>query len=387
MASNAKKKNNHFVPRSYLRRFCSRSDREIALFNIKSQRTVLSAPIKSQCSRDYFYTKNPIFENEFAKIEGRQNILLDEIIRAGIIPPRGSLGRSELSSGVMFQAGRTASTVVHADHLTNQFGKAILRHHLEREGKTDLLEYLPKVEISTINAVMDSIGQHLAMAPLIDDLDCTLFLNETSEDFLTSDHPVALCNSMPGIRASDRTLGFASRGLIVLYPVTPKALLFLSDPEVYKIENPGRSAHLRKREDVIELNLAQFGNAYENVYFPDATRVERTLNEFRRRSATVRPPRPVLSETTLISSDERRRILLSMPIETRRQPLPKPVQIRHAVRKQRYKLGDHLVRDPLRTLVVREELGRLHKLREEATRRAESEAGIQPAQRAASTGS
>jgi hypothetical protein len=378
LTSQPKQKNNHFVPWSYLRSFSSSSDRQIALYNIKTGLTIPSAPIKSQCSRDYFYTQNPIFEHEFSKIEGRQKSLLNEIIATNSIPMRGSPARSELSSAKMFQAGRTATTVVHTDHLTNQFGKAILRHHLEREGKTGLLEYLPKVEIRTINAVMDAIGQHLAMYPLIDDLDCTLFLNETSEDFLTCDHPVALCNSMPATRATDPALGFASRGLIIVYPISPRALLFFNDAEVYKVENHGRTQSLHKRRDVVELNLAQFGNAYENVYFSDAARVQQTLETFRKRLETVRPPPPALSETILVSSDDRRRVLLSMPPPRRRLSLPKPVGIRYAARTGKYEVGNELVRDPVRALVVRGELDRLHKLREKSTKRAESEGIGQP---------
>jgi hypothetical protein len=66
-----KKKNNHFVPRSYLRRFCSLSERQIGLYNIRSDREVEGAPIRSQCSRDYFYTKDPSHEDHFAEIEGQ----------------------------------------------------------------------------------------------------------------------------------------------------------------------------------------------------------------------------------------------------------------------------------------------------------------------------
>jgi hypothetical protein len=224
------------------------------------------------------------------------------------------------------------------------------------------------------NAVMDSVGQHLAMYPLIGDLDCTLFVNKTAEDFLTSDHPVALCNSMPTPHASERTLGFASRGLIIVYPISPRALLLLSDAEVYKVERDafGMSIVNRKR-DVIELNLAQFGNAFENVYFPDPERVRETLDAFRRRSTVVRPPRPTLTEKLLVSADDRRSILLSLPATPRRLSLPRAVALRQAARTGTYRLGDKSVRDPMRTLVVREELNRLHKLKEEATRRVESE--------------
>jgi hypothetical protein len=124
LSSQPKKKNNHFVPRSYLRRFCSGSDRQIALYNLKSGQT--------------FYTKNPIFEEGFAKIEGEQERLLSQIIASQSVPARGSVDRGLLSSGVMFQAARTATTVANVDHMTNQFGKALLRLHFTKEDHTEL---------------------------------------------------------------------------------------------------------------------------------------------------------------------------------------------------------------------------------------------------------
>jgi hypothetical protein len=140
------------------------------------------------------------------------------------VPVPASLERRILSGAVMFQEGRTVTTVEHANHLANEFGKGILRKSFEREGKFDLLEFLPKVKITMPGAVMDAIGQHLAMSMLIDDLDCTLFLNRTNEDFLTSDHPVALCNSLPS-SSPFATSGFASRGLIIALPLSPRALV------------------------------------------------------------------------------------------------------------------------------------------------------------------
>jgi hypothetical protein len=372
LSSQPKKKNNHFVPRSYLRRFCSGSDRQIALYNLNSGRTVEAAPIKSQCSRDYFYTKNPIFEENFNKIEGEQERLLSDIIASQSVPALWSSDRGLLSSGVMFQVGRTATTVANVDHVTNQFGKALLRLHLTKEARTDLLEYLPKIEIMTPDAVMDAVGQHLPMWPLIDDLDSTLFLNDTDEDFLTSDHPVALCNSLPASHAFDRRIGFASRGLIIVYPISPRALLFLSDAEVYKVEkNSAGASTLKRRQEVIELNLTQCGNAYENLYFASLARVQATLEAFRKRSDAVRPPRPALKETQFRSEGNRRGVLLDMPRQARHLSMPKAVKIRHAVKTGKYKRGNGLVRDPVRAQVVKAELDRLDKLREEATKRAE----------------
>jgi hypothetical protein len=68
---------------------------------------------------------------------------------------------------IMFQAGRTATTATHQDHLANQFGKAIMRKSFERESNKEMLEYLDRVNISMTDGVIDAICQHLAMCPLI----------------------------------------------------------------------------------------------------------------------------------------------------------------------------------------------------------------------------
>lgn len=370
-----KKKNNHFVPRSYLKRFSSLNKKQIALYNIKSGTVVVNAPIKSQCSKDYFYTKNPIYEEKFQEIEDAQLSLINSIIEEKS-PPKPDMSFKpwrDLLACVMFQAGRTASQVVHADHFLNQLGKAMLRHQFEREGNAELLEYLPDVTLSTTNAVLDSIMQHLIMHPLLSDLECVLLLNETSEDFLTSDHPVALCNSIPSIRPGGASLGFASRGLIVVYPISPRASLMFSDPEVYRINSQKRLLSIYKKHDIVELNLMQFGNAYENVYFSTSSRVEQTLDAFRRRAATFRPPLPLMSEASASLPDKRRGILLMMEPAARRLPLPRGVEIRRAARTGKYRTGNTLVRNPFLISLVDAELERVQALREQATARAKSE--------------
>jgi hypothetical protein len=337
---------------------------------LKSDRIVETAPIKTQCSRDYFYTKTPIFEDEFCKIEGAQKRLFSEIIATGSVPTPGSSDRSALSTCILFQEGRTVTTVEKSEHLLNQFGKAILRTHLEKEGRRDLLEYLPKVKILQKDAVMEAVVQHIVMYPLIDDLDCTLFINQSKEEFLTSDHPIALCNNLPATSAPyGANVGFSSRGLIILFPLSPHALLFLSDSEVYRVaKNDGGAAVIAQRKEVVELNLSQCFNAFENLYFASANRVRETLAAFRKRRESLRKARPSLKETPVLSEGGRKRMLFEMPGQTRRLILPNIVTIRHAVKKSKYALGDAMVRDPARTAVVRAELDRVEKLREQATK-------------------
>jgi hypothetical protein len=253
----------------------------------------------------------------------------------------------------MFQAGRTASAVAHSNHMANEFGKAMLYHHYARSDQKDMLEFLPRVRISVINAVFDSIRQHVLMTPLVEDLDCTLLINRTGEDFLTSDHPVVQCNCLPMSSYPDRGTGFASRGLIVLYPISPRAILLWCDAEVYRVASEGGVLAVLKARDVIDLNLAQFMEADENVYFSERRRVQETIKAFRRNVATVRPPRPKVNDVPVITSDNRRGKLLVMERPQPRLARPHAIAIRLSAAKGRFRLGDRLVRDPMRASFVK----------------------------------
>ena len=138
-------------------------------------------------------------------------------------------------------------------------------------------------------------------------------------------------------------------------------------------KNSAGASTLKKKQEVIELNLAQCGNAFENLYFASLARVQATLEAFRERSDAVRPPRPALKETRLRSEDNRRGVLLSLPRPARHLSMPKVVKIRYAVKTGKYKRGNGRVRDPVRVQIVEAELDRIHNLQEEATKRPEGE--------------
>jgi hypothetical protein len=195
----------------------------------------------------------------------------------------------------------------------------------------------------------------------------------TTEDFITCDHPIALGNNLPSGSLSGTASGFSSRGLMIAVPLSPRALVLLSDREVYKVTRNGRGvAYLTNDWDVVGLNLAQCSVARENLYFASEARVRKTLDEFEKRKETLRREPPQMVETPM-QRKGRTGILLGMERPTLRLTLPKVVQVRSAAKTNRYVLGDDFVRDPLRTAVVRAELNRLHKLREAATERADAE--------------
>lgn len=83
MASN---KNQHFVPRCYLKPFTLNGEgAAMNLFNIDRQRFVYKAPVKNQCSRDYFYGKDLILEKQLQTYEAEYAGLLSRIRSPGYV--------------------------------------------------------------------------------------------------------------------------------------------------------------------------------------------------------------------------------------------------------------------------------------------------------------
>ena len=77
MASN---KNQHFVPRCHLRPFTKgEEDAAICVFNLDRQKVIESAPVKNQCSGDYFYGKNELLEQAIQSLETAYGHVIKEI--------------------------------------------------------------------------------------------------------------------------------------------------------------------------------------------------------------------------------------------------------------------------------------------------------------------
>ena len=75
----ANKKNNHFVPRSYLKRFCSGSERQIGLYNLNSGQSVDNAR-----KILYLRTNSP-------KLKHDKRNCLAKLLRRGAFPSNSRL--------------------------------------------------------------------------------------------------------------------------------------------------------------------------------------------------------------------------------------------------------------------------------------------------------
>ena len=114
------------MPRFYLRPFSENDEGKIIrLLNIGSGRVVNSAPLKNQCSRDYFYGKDFRYESNIQKIESEYAGVLNDISKMHSMPNDRQI--SILRRFWLFQNIRTEATIMRASESIAQTDLAVGR--------------------------------------------------------------------------------------------------------------------------------------------------------------------------------------------------------------------------------------------------------------------
>lgn len=255
MATN---KNQHFVPRCHLRPFTKdEGDASINVFNLDRRKLISNAPVKNQCSRDYFYGKDELLESAIQSLESAYGATIRAIRSPGYSLQEGH--KALLRKFWLFQSLRTEAasrrSVEMAADLQNFAGEGPESFRLD------------------INQAVQTAMRVFADAmDAVDGLKVCLVRNRTTLPFVTSDDPAILTNRwyLEDRRASGRSFGFQSSGALALLPLTPKILCIAYDSDVYSIQHDQGWVDTRRENDVRALNQHQLLNCFANVYLHDA---------------------------------------------------------------------------------------------------------------------
>ena len=260
----AQNKKHHYVPRFYLKRF-SPDGKSINIWNLSSSRKILSANLKNQCYRSYFYGKELDVEKSLGDLEGAAASLFRLIDEHGTPPPHGSFSHQLLVLSTLMQYGRTAYSADVLDEMNDKLMKHILAPRAKAKG-IDLADF----SIVFKEAGRFSLGMAMQTYPLLFDLDYKLLSNKTDVEFVTSDNPVVLYNQLFVFRKFGSNTGLAKKGLQIFYPISPRFTLLLFDPAVYSVGNKNNSIiDISLPRDIYEMNTLQACSAAENIYFQD----------------------------------------------------------------------------------------------------------------------
>ena len=274
-----KKKRQHFVPRFYLRNFSFAADERTNLIHVDRLESIPQVGIKGQCAEDYFYGKDPTVENALQEMEAVTATVIRTCIGRQRLPAAGSGDDFAFRTFVCLQRGRTRSQAENSEALFDKAMKTVYGPQMRAAGVTQ--EQIDEVRIGTERPGLFSLGMASEMVPFVGDLQLKLVISGGLGEFVSSDAPVVLINPYLLGRFPGGVTGLNSRGLVILFPISPQLLAVLYDGQCYRVGAPGkRVVPLASCADVVALNNFQFLNADDAVYHRDDKQALGHITEF-----------------------------------------------------------------------------------------------------------
>jgi hypothetical protein len=252
MASN---KNQHFVPRCYLKPFTlGGAGLAINLFNTDIERPIQHAPVKGQCSGTFFYGEDLILERSLQAFEGLYGAALTQILHSNY--RLNDDHRHLLRHFWCLQYLRT---------------EAASRRAVEMSTAFEAVAGLPanSFRLSIRETVQSAMRNFNEVRHVVDDMKVCLFRNRSPLPLVTSDDPAIMTNRLH-LQKRDTfsgAPGLSSAGAIFLLPLSPEVLFVAYDGGVYTIPNDGGWVYLDRERDVNAFNQHQYLNCRANVYF------------------------------------------------------------------------------------------------------------------------
>jgi hypothetical protein len=276
----ANKKNQHFVPRFYFKLF-SNNEGLIDLLLISSGEIKNSAPIKSQCSKDYFYGSTEI-EDLFGKIEIQHSELLKVLLEINSNTRlttflHDNKNHISLIEIILFQRLRTSLENNKMSEMMEKLAKELLKTQLTVKSEKELLELLPNCDI-TLNKkwkqrlLLTSIASIYNSQPALFDLEVCVLNNQTKSKFIFSDSPVVFYNKAYRHVKDRGTLGLQSPGLLIFFPISEdKCLLFIDKAKYTGSIINNQFYNITEEFDINSINKLQLHHSMNTIYFSQNT--------------------------------------------------------------------------------------------------------------------
>lgn len=266
MASN---KNQHYVPKCHLKRFCLPGiEAAINLYNIDRDKVVCSAPIKRQCSGDYFYGDDPLLESAIRSIEDPYGLVINRIIGPGYT--FNEEDKTYLKIFWLLQYQRTEAASKRVVEVSEEVGESV---GMEAE----------EFRFAIKDAVQMAMRSFPELMHGMSDMKMVLIKNKADVPFITSDDPAILTNRWHFERSPTNgvlSFGLHSAGNLMLLPISPFVLCLGYDGDVYSIPHERGWVSVTRSADVSLLNQFQILNCRANLFFHDSGQSEYIRSEF-----------------------------------------------------------------------------------------------------------
>lgn len=258
------RKNQHYVPKLYLRQFSlNGNNKQIGLFYLNKEIFKNSVPIKSQAKEDFFYGNDGYLENELSKLESAVNPCLMEILATNKLPKKQSDDYVKLLSFSITMANRTKDASEGLKEMNDKFDQEILSYGDQYKNEIEDLR------LNSINPIAQSLEITAELIHFAFDLKAKLLINKTNCLFITSDNPVIKYNQyLESRNHPGGHCGIATKGLQIFFPISPNHMLCFYDDWAYKIGEKFKDViEITNIEDIEKLNYLQVLNCNDHLYF------------------------------------------------------------------------------------------------------------------------
>lgn len=266
MTKVSNKVSNHYVPQFLLKKF-SNNSKSIGMYLNKKKKYIKEASIKEQACRDYLYGDDGKLEDMFMEIEGYAKKVIDNIIKSSTI---SSLNYEDYHVLLLFMLLSEARNIKAADSMEN-FMTTTMRIMAKMDKKLDIPDkVIDKMKITSPIPNLFSITTATELYPILLDLKCTLIINKTDRQFITSDNPFIRYNQMYVIRNYYRGYGLGSMGIQLFFPISPQICICVFDHILYGCKlNKDGNIEIYKGKQIDEINKLIILNSYEYLFFND----------------------------------------------------------------------------------------------------------------------
>jgi hypothetical protein len=277
--------NDHYVPQFYFRNFSPNRTadrperRSIRLINLVRRVFVPIASIKGQCKKAGFHDYGLGVEAALGQLEGLAASAVRGLIDADAPPEPWSRDHQVLARFTVTQRSRTLSAAEDADKMADRLFKVAYEEQAKRNG-IDLSNYELRSRYP-VAIPLSVAAQHVSIAM---NLALHVFVNETSEEFITSDNPVIAHNQYCEGIDHRGVLGWDCSGIQIFFPVSPRHLFLLYDATVYALDTKHgrRTSRIVDVGEIRTINAFQIVTARENIYFRDAAMADPLLAQIER---------------------------------------------------------------------------------------------------------
>lgn len=297
----AEKKKQHFIPKTYLKRFSS-DGRTFSIMNVKDNTVIENVPLSKQCQKNYYYGTDLAWEARLEKLEknwadvfvkvNKNDYLIEDDIKL-------------LKQFAVYQRQRTFAE----GNYRKEERIALMKEHLRLNLVHDHIPYQENLvedfcrQKAEENDIPSEILEWADEAvDLINDLRVIVVEYKTRNNLISSDAPIILLNQF-----DVHAVGYSSMGLIIIFPISHNKLVVIYDDVLYSQITDGQYVVSNCEEEVEHLNIMQYLSSENIIYGKDKEDFYFVNNEIVEKRNANRNQKPL----STLGPDENKLLIVS----------------------------------------------------------------------------